>query len=73
VIYVLYALKLKLWLRSNPVLKSFLLRKWAIDPGIKLKLNGRRNADLQKNQGRNMIILWLHYEADATRVVPELY
>jgi len=25
--YVLYALQLKLWLRSNPVSKSFLLRK----------------------------------------------
>ena len=28
VIYVLYALKLKLWLRSNPVSKYLLLRKW---------------------------------------------
>jgi len=31
VIYVLYALKLKLWLRSNPISKYFILRNEAID------------------------------------------
>jgi len=30
VIHVLYALNLKLWLRSNTVLKSFLLRNEAV-------------------------------------------
>jgi len=29
VIYILYALKLKLWLRNNPVSRSFLLCNYA--------------------------------------------
>jgi len=31
VIYVLYVLKLKLWLKNNPVSKSFLLRNVVVD------------------------------------------
>jgi len=53
VMYVLYALKLKLYLRSNPVSKSFLLRKFVIDQGprrgftIRLKRLQPRGPDLR--------------------------
>jgi len=47
--------------------------KQATDQGVKLKLLRGRYADLQNNQGRNMTILWPHWDADATKVVPELY
>jgi len=53
--------------------KVFFITEIATDQGVKLKLLRGRNADLQKNQGRSMTILWPHYDADATKVVPELY
>jgi len=39
--YVLYALQLKLWLRSNLVSKTFLLRKCTIDHGPQTQNEGQ--------------------------------
>jgi len=48
--YILYAFKLKLWLRRNPVSKSFY---WANKPYtsvLKLRLLRGRNGDFKKKQ-----------------------
>jgi len=69
---VIYASQLKLWLRSNPVSNSFLLRKCAIDHGPQTQKQGP-NEDLKKKQGRIMLILQLQYDYDAKNAVPETY
>jgi len=50
--YILYALKLKLWLRRNPVSKSFYCANKPYTRGLKLKLLRGRNEDFKINQGR---------------------
>jgi len=64
-------LKLELWLRSNPVSKTFLLRKQAIHQGSQTQNEGR--ARTYKKQGRIMTILGLQYDAGTTKKVPEPY
>jgi len=63
--YVLYALKLKLRLRRNPVSKSFLLCKQAIHQGSQIQISPRAKRELKTNMP--------HYDADATKAVPEPY
>jgi len=66
--YVFYALKLKLRLRSNPVSKSFFISQIGHRPRAS---NSKRG--LKKKQGRIMTILGLQYDADAKKAVPETY
>jgi len=55
VIYVLYGLNLKLWLRKNPVSKSFYCVRKPYR-GLKLKLLRGRNDEFKINQDRIMTL-----------------
>ena len=68
--HVLYALQLKLWLRSNPVSKSFIMQI-----GHRPRASNSKqgpNKDLKNKQGRIMTILELQYDADAKRLYLKL-
>jgi len=54
--YVLYALKLKLWVRRNLVSKSFYCANKPYTMGLELKLLRGRNEDFKTNQGRIMTL-----------------
>jgi len=62
--YVLYALKLKLRLRRNPFV-VFFIAQISHTPGSQTQIARGRNEGL-KNTGP-------HYGADATKAVPEPY
>ena len=53
--YVLYALKLQLWLRSNPNLKVFFITQIGHRPGVS-NSKRRPNENLHKKQDRNMML-----------------
>jgi len=48
--YILYAFKLKLWLRRNPVSKSFHCANKPYTSVLKLRLLRGRNGDFKKKQ-----------------------
>jgi len=54
--YVLHALKLKLWLRRKPVSKSLYSANKPYTMGLKLKSLRGRNEDFKINQGRIMTL-----------------
>jgi len=53
--------------------KVFFITHIGHRPGSQTEIAPRAKRGLTKKQGRNMATLGLHYDTDATKVVPELY
>jgi len=70
--HVLYALKLKLRLRINPVSKSFYCANKPYTMGLNLKFFECEKRTIKK-QDRIITTLGPHYDADATKAVLEPY
>jgi len=72
--YVLYALKLKIWLRSNPVSKLFYNMQKGHRPGAsKSNCSKGETRTYEAPLGCIMTILGPHYDPNAPKTVLELY